>query len=989
MTFDSYSTSTNFVGKDGFHWWVGQVEKGDDNDKLSNRYKVRIVGHHLQSCEAQKTDDLPWANTVAPTTDPFSNAGSTTTKLYPGDWVIGFYMDSAMAQQPYILGSIGTIANSESSSNLPYKTFISPNPEGCRAFTNFAPDRVAPSPYIGASYNKSDLENMKQGYVPTAKKPPGSGKQDGGLGDPASIHYGPGCIGGPLNPAGQTCTIISQAQCPTGKTASKLQIILSELFKIISQSGGGVGSLLTSKITGYASDANSFVFGYINKAIAVIMQGYGWLKGELYGLLKQGVQFLINSLLSLVSDKAKGKDAKPPYDPKKPRKLLDKIQKFLTDQLAKIGCSIEDLYDRILKFLTDLIFGALDKIWSQAFCAIDALVNNIMNKLQQFLSDAVSKIMGPLQSILGSIAAPLDAIGKSIGAVMNFLGIKCSGLPAECKELITDCGEGPKPKKGRKDDALDRLLADIAKNTKPSPNVGICEEARVAVIPPLDIVITGGIPKPTTVTPSPGGGGGPSGDDVTTTDIIPTLSILLDPQTVVKNLGEDHTFTVIASTSDGSRINYQWQKYDANIPSGVSTLWENIPGANTSSYTVRSIKEEDDTDAFRCIVRSSKTEPTSLESDIAELLINPASITPTDSPNNYFYDIIWNINFITSVNDSAFDFSSGVSTYNYSNKSIDSLKPTLIIRGDADAVYKPSPSAVIPEDITYKLTATPSLVSPGGTVTLTLETSNIPNGTNLEYYIFGANLTLDDVVGESLVGNFKVSNNKAKSIITISSEVSFSERELVFAALRNGAAATQFVIEGTRREVTPQPEPVTPRPPIACDPIVSTTGKIIDIPICDFGTPFLSPPAIYIQSDGFGYGASAVAVLNDEGFISKIKVVRPGRGYPPNPPRNLDCIITGFTIIKSGFGYDTEPIVYIDDEPNLAEAVIQNGVVVNILMKDKSRTFDDNPTVKIVATTTGLGAIAIANISCIDKRDAQSIAEVVGPTPVGEYIDCP
>jgi len=988
MAFDSYSTSTNFVGKDGFHWWVGQVEKGDNNDKLSNRYKVRIVGHHLQSCEAQKTDDLPWANTVAPTTDPFSNAASTTTKLYPGDWVIGFYMDAAMAQQPYILGSIGTIANAESPSKLPYKTFTSPNPEGCRAFTNFAPDRVAPSPYIGTSYNKKAVENVKKGYVPTAQKPPGSGKQDGGLGDPASIQYGPGCLGSPLNPAGQTCTIISQAQCPSGKTASKLEIILSELFKIISQSGGGVGSMLTSKITGYASDAKSFVFGYINKAIAVIMQGYGWLKGELYNLLKQGVQFLIQSLLSLISDKAKPKDSKPPYDPKKPRKLLDKIQKFLTDQLAKIGCSIEDLYDRILNFLTNLIFGYVDKIWSDAFCAIDALVSNIMNQLQKFLSDAVSAIMGPLQSILGAIAAPLDAIGKSIGAVMEFLGISCSGLPKECKKIIKDCGEGPKPSKGRKDDALDRLLADIARTTKPSPNVGVCKEATEIATPPLDVVITGGIPKPTT----PSGGTTPTGgtdgpiDGITTTA---TLSILLDPETVTKNIGESHTFTVIASTSNGSPISYQWQKYDANVPSGNSTLWENIPAATSSSYTVSSITLEDDTDSYRCIVRSTDTIPLSVESDSADILVNPDSVTPTSPPNNYFYDIIINLDFNSSINNSTFDASNGNSRFFYSNTSLTPNTSSFNITGTAEASYESSSSAIEQLNQTYRLVANPNLVSPGQSVTFILNTTNVPNGTKLEYYIFSPNLLLTDIVGESLVGTFTVSNNRARSIVRIADEVSFSQKELVFAALRNGYAATQFVIEGTEKELSPPLPPEEPRPPIACDPIVSNTGQIIDIPICDNGTPFLDPPSIFIQSDGFGFGASAVAELDDDGFVSRIKVLRPGRGYPPNPPENLDCIISGFTMIKGGFGYDTEPLVYINDELDIAEAVIRNGIVVNIIVKDKTKTYEDIPSVKIVATTTGLGAIAIPNIACLDKKEVREIAEVVGPTPVGEYIDCP
>jgi len=61
--------------------------------------------------------------------------------------------------------------------------------------------------------------------------------------------------------------------------------------------------------------------------------------------------------------------------------------------------------------------------------------------------------------------------------------------------------------------------------------------------------------------------------------------------------------------------------------------------------------------------------------------------------------------------------------------------------------------------------------------------------------------------------------------------------------------------------------------------------------------------------------------------VKEIKVVRAGRGYPPAPPDdNLNCVITGFTIIKGGFGYSTPPIVLVDGDETIAEAVVSNGV---------------------------------------------------------------
>ena len=990
MAFESYNQSTNFVGKDGLHWWVGQVEKTDKNVKNSNRYKVRIVGHHLADCEKQGSDSLPWANCIAPTTDPFVESGSTTTRLVPGSWVIGFFMDSAMAQQPYILGSIGAIRNSGVPTSEVNK-LIAANQETCRAFKNFAPGPIASGPHVSVGLSGFEAKNAAAGVPNGAGAAPGSAtnpkKTLGGCPPSVSYVHGSGTV---LNEAAMKCSIISQANCPTGKTASMIEIVLSEMFKAISESGGQVGSYLTSKVTGYARDAESFVMGYVNKIMAIIFQSYAWVKGKLYNLVVQGVQFLINSLLSLVSDKLKGPNAKPPYDPKNPVKILDKIQKFLEDNLAKIGCSIESLYDKILAFLTNFLMKLINDFWSDALCGIEAMVNALMSALQKFISDAINAILAPLLSILNTIAAPLNDIFKSISEIMSFLGIKCSGLPAECKEVITDCGEGPKTKVKVTDD-LDKLLAKLAADTQPSATVAQCEDALKPVDPILNVAITGGTRTP--ITPSTGGSGG------TTTD--PTLEILIDPQSVVKDIGNDHTFQVIASTSDNSAILYQWQKLDSTTSTEID-----IPGANTSTYTLTNVTTADDGDAYRCICTSSTglTDPTSVTSVYGNIYINPATVTPITPITASFATGYATLTFTSDIN-----ISIGIQnivTTNYSNKNTTGVSnSTFTITGAATVTYTPIPiSATSIPNATYSLSAFPVLVSPGDTVTLTLTTTNIVNNTLLDFYIFGTNLAVSDVINNTLTGSFKVVNNKATAAITISKPVSFSQKELVFAALTNGAAATQFAIEGN--PITPAPDQcpagevydllrqkcvATPPvdPPIACTPIVSNTGQIISIPICKPGTSYISPPTVYIQGNGYGYGASAIAQMDDNGFIKEIKVMRPGRGYPPNPPDNLDCVITGFTMIKTGFGYDVPPAVFVDDDSDIAEAVISNGNVVDIIIKDKSKIFTENPVITIISISEGVGAIAIANITCLDKKDVRDLAEIVGPTPVGEYIDCP
>ena len=123
----------NQIGADGFNWWIGQIEKDSRSDpKGSGRCKVRIIGQHPQSCDVVKDEDLPWATTMMPVTNPHSAGGlySVTPKLRSGHWVVGFFMDNDK-QQPVIMGSVGRVAQSTKTKTTEKDTAE----EGCNAFT--------------------------------------------------------------------------------------------------------------------------------------------------------------------------------------------------------------------------------------------------------------------------------------------------------------------------------------------------------------------------------------------------------------------------------------------------------------------------------------------------------------------------------------------------------------------------------------------------------------------------------------------------------------------------------------------------------------------------------------------------------------------------------------------------------------------------------------------------------------------------------------
>jgi|TARA_R110002074_G_scaffold15044_1_gene52046 hypothetical protein len=102
----------DFMGKDGFSWFVGVVEDRNDPAQLG-RVRVRVLGRHSEDLSEVKTTDLPWAHVMHPVTDPsMQGLGHTPSFLTQGSWVVGFFRDDER-QQPIIMGSLPGTPSSE------------------------------------------------------------------------------------------------------------------------------------------------------------------------------------------------------------------------------------------------------------------------------------------------------------------------------------------------------------------------------------------------------------------------------------------------------------------------------------------------------------------------------------------------------------------------------------------------------------------------------------------------------------------------------------------------------------------------------------------------------------------------------------------------------------------------------------------------------------------------------------------------------------
>jgi hypothetical protein len=103
--------------------------------------------------------------------------------------------------------------------------------------------------------------------------------------------------------------------------------------------------------------------------------------------------------------------------------------------------------------------------------------------------------------------------------------------------------------------------------------------------------------------------------------------------------------------------------------------------------------------------------------------------------------------------------------------------------------------------ITYAIGRSASSVNEGSSMTFTLSTTGVVNGTNVPYTITG--ISANDLTSGSLTGNFTVSNNIATVTITASADQLTEGAETATITLDNNAASSSVVINDTSNALSP------------------------------------------------------------------------------------------------------------------------------------------------------------------------------------------
>mgnify|MGYP001241225537 FL=1 len=940
---------THNIGS-SFNWFIGQIESDKKDDpKGSGRYRVRIVGHHPETCDIVSSETLGWAQTMMPVTNPHTPGGATSVsdQLESGTWVVGFFLDTDK-QQPMIIGSIGRVANSfdegESEDQDP-----TPGESTCKSFTTFVKPK---NKQAFDQFEKSiELDSTAAGHAADGVER----KTDDGenISESETIYLkNKYAANSETNPAGINWCIEIADTCGKETNMEKtFGRLFQEMLYETQRNNGKLGTYLVGEISGDLTDAVGVGRKYVTKATQLIRTFVASVKGFVIEKMREATKALTDALL--YPDDVKGNS-------------LSKVTKFFNKYLKKIGCEMADLGDRLAGFIEDIIFGYLFNIYKQTACQVDKFVNGILNKIQSLMNDLLNSVLGPIQDLLGAIAAPFNILGDAINYVLNILGITCSGPDKKCNKktvVCTDC------RAEDRDDFLDDLLESLDDAPKDWNQYACADSFTGRTIPKTSVSFVGGIQDV------------PAGDFIaySINDIFVKEGEIAE-FTVRRAGNTDIVSSVGFSTRDGTAL----KDSDYEETDGVLGF---VRGETEKTISVRTFSDtevEKREDFFVVINKDTPGNITAVtDKNIGRCVIR-AQNTPPDPTQDGQFD--------------AFPESNPTgSSVNPANPNIfpDTVEP------DAENGSENDPDDSFTDELarTYSVVADRESVKEGEFITYTITTENVPNGTVLSYRLFGTDITPSDIVNFSLGGSFTISENSATVVVGINDDEDDREFDetLIFAINGTGATASVLILSDTA-SFTPleklQAEDGSTVVPPDRKPILPTVGtiitgpggEIIHVPVENPGDRYTEAPAVFIT--GAGIGTAAIGLLDDNGFLSEIRITDPGFGFKLNEPTvaEKECIIDSFTMIRPGREYTSAPTVYVNGDDTIAEAVVENGQVISVRIKNREITFDSYPTVLILGGG-GYGATFLPSFSCLEPEARVKVGSAKIGT--GSYIDCP
>lgn len=392
---DESILKSNFIGRDGFRWWIGQIppieaQKSQANGGgWGNRTKVRILGYHPYSTTELPNEDLPWAQVLMPTTSGSGAANyAVNPKLRPGDTVLGFFLDGDNAQIPVIMGCFGR------TDQVPSTKFASP----FVPFTGYTKRIPAPNGTLHKS--EASEENSSAQKSPRDVSPETVDKLNQKSEKKDEVFYFSG--------VGKKVVLGNSSNDTIAKgMGAEINNLLQKVNDV------------TNKVQNVAVEISRSVDKIVGIANGFVGQAANSLYYKLIPLLKQGLEALYWAVYYPVLAATQSPPVAHEAGVLAQKAMIIPI-KILESYIPKIvGIVTNSLFSTVNSMISDVVKNV--KYFNS--CVADQFVGSLLNDIVGKIESGLSGALGGVSKILSAAFSVGDFLRSGVSAIRSIGGL--------------------------------------------------------------------------------------------------------------------------------------------------------------------------------------------------------------------------------------------------------------------------------------------------------------------------------------------------------------------------------------------------------------------------------------------------------------------------------------------------------------------------------------------------------------------------------------
>lgn len=419
---ENLSLKTNFVGKDGYFWWIGQiVEEKYWKENISSRptedeksfggfdyrYKVRILGYHPPNVDDLSDEQLPWASIMLPVTAGAGSGGaSQSPNLRQGNFVHGFFLDGEDAQHPIITGVFGYNEYVKLERNSPIDPLTS------FSGFNYKEDFV---PYYSLSVND------KIGSLTDDKIFESINFLDQGVtGSDLALHFTetePEVEAKDIDCDQERTDVIKETLKNALNKKQKLEKSKSNWKTWVSTRYSNASNKIDE-----LSGGLDFIEAEIDRTMRDAQEK---ITGEIK-IINDNIQRNTNQKINEAMAKA--------YSKVFPGALPD-LKKEADKANNDLSCAFRNIGANLFKMVGKFLNNAMNKLINAPLCAINNMVGSLLGNLSGIIDGAVGAILAPLKSLLSSLGGVTDVIDDLTGVATGALSFLSCGQTPSCSDV--------------------------------------------------------------------------------------------------------------------------------------------------------------------------------------------------------------------------------------------------------------------------------------------------------------------------------------------------------------------------------------------------------------------------------------------------------------------------------------------------------------------------------------------------------------------------